>query len=137
MSPAHRAAAVPSHAGFTADLAAHLLPGGVVVSTPEFFVMARPVRRDAADDDLLNACHRWEDPDAWMVWLAAGDLRAAMAMLWPLFGGGKSWLAFQTRGQPLWVRAVLVRTLYGKRQTQQREGRIPAAGQHAAGPAGQ
>ena len=115
MSPATRAAHVPSHAGFANDIAAHLAHG-IVVSTPEYFVMARKVRRDAAQLDLLNPWTQYAEPDAWMVWLAAGDLRAAMRMLWPLFGEGKVWLAFQRDGPAKFVRAGKLSHLYGQGQ---------------------
>jgi hypothetical protein len=95
------AASVPSVAGFTNDLAAHLEPGGIVVSCPEFFIMLRPVLRDAPVEQLTNPWWRWpaEECDSWMVWIAAGDVRRAFDLLLPLYGPRK-WLAFQTEGPP-------------------------------------
>lgn len=123
MSPAEKAMAVDSHAGFASDLLAHLAPGGVVVSNDVYFIMARPVRRDASVDALLNPWMRWEDADAWMVWLAAGDMAQALGVLWPMFGDGKKWLAFQRRDHPQFVRVtlieILIEKLYGQRQRKQ------------------
>lgn len=137
MTPAQTASQVESHAGFASDLAAHFAPGGIVISEPRFFIMARPVRRDAAQDALLNPWRRWQHPDAWMVWLAAGDLAAALETLWPMFGGGKVWLAFQTDGPARFVRINLILKLYGQRRwKQQRSPQAPEAeheGQPEAG----
>ena len=113
MSPATIAAQVPSYAGFASDVSAHLLHG-VVVATPEYFIMARPVRRDAEPMDLLNPWTQYAEPDGWMVWLAAGDLRLAMTTLWPLLGQGKVWLAFQRDGPAKWCRASKLLHLYGQ-----------------------
>jgi hypothetical protein len=90
---------VKSVAGFTNDLAAHLEPGGIVVSCPEFFLMARPVRRGAHADQLTNPWWRWDaaECDAWMIWLAAGSLVRAVEALVPVFGE-REWIGFQTEG---------------------------------------
>ena len=114
MTPAVRASQVPSHAGFTSDLAAHFAHG-LVIATPDYFIMARPVRRDAEPEALLDPWHSFTAPDAWMVWLAAGDLRKAMASLWPIHGGGKVWLAFQTDGPARFVKVTRLQQLYGQR----------------------
>lgn len=138
MSPATRASQVPSHAGFANDIAAHLAHG-LVVSTPVYFVMARKVRRDAAPLDLLNPWTTYQQPDSWMVWLAAGDLRAAMRDLWPVFGEGKVWLAFQRHGPAVFVRAGKLSNLYGQGQQRfkQQEGDQTAAAVHVTEPQGQ
>lgn len=101
MNPFHAAASVESVAGFTNDLAAHLEPGGYVLSHPDFFLMFRPVPVDAPIDDLLNPWRRWPaaDCDCWLVWLAAGNLAMAADALIALAGPQK-WLAFQRDGPP-------------------------------------
>lgn len=135
MSPAQRASQVESHAGFTSDLAAHLAPGGVVVSTDRFFIMLRPVRRDAEPDGLLNPWLRWDQPDAVMVWLAAGDMAEALAFVWPQVGEGKCWVAFQRDGPARFVRVTLLQSLYGKRRRRkQRQGDQAAAAVDAGQP---
>jgi len=103
--PFHAAASVASIAGFTNDLAAHLEPGGHIVSTPEYFVMFRAVPVDAAMDQVLNPWWRWpaEECDCWYIWLAAGDLAKAGEMLVREFGA-KKWLAFQREGPPRYWR---------------------------------
>ena len=86
MSPAEQAAAVyerePCARTFEEDLEAHLLHGWVV-STPQFFVMARPVDSAAQPACIVNPWHRFppEACDTWHIYLAAGDLRAALAWL--------------------------------------------------------
>jgi len=83
MTPVERAALLYEDiADFRRDLEAHLLQG-YVHSTPEAFVMARPVCATAPEVEIVNPWHafpreRW---DAWWIWLAAGDL----ASLMPLF----------------------------------------------------
>ena len=87
MSPVELAAAVYSReecsASFQQDLEAHLL-NGYVHSTPTAFVMARPVDSLAKTDLILNPWHSFprEEQDAWLVWLAAGDL-ASLLVLFP------------------------------------------------------
>ena len=56
---------------------------GWVVSTPQFFVMARPVDSAAQPACIVNPWHRFppEACDTWHIYLAAGDLRAALAWL--------------------------------------------------------
>ena len=79
MTPVERAAAVYEREDcartFREDLEAHLL-NGYVYSTPTAFVMARPVRHDAPREELVNPWHVFPrgEWDAWMVYLAAGDL---------------------------------------------------------------
>lgn len=79
MTPVERAAAVYQREDcartFREDLEAHLL-NGYVLSTPTAFVMARPVRHDAPREELVNPWHVFPrgEWDAWMVYLAAGDL---------------------------------------------------------------
>lgn len=79
MTPVEQAAAVYEREEcartFREDLEAHLL-NGYVFSTPTMFMMGRPVRHDAPPEDLVNP---WvvfprEECDAWMVYLAAGNL---------------------------------------------------------------
>lgn len=93
------AAAVPSVCGFTNDLAAHLEPGGYVISCPAFFISFRAVPRSAPMEQLLNPWWRWPDEqcDCWFIWLAAGDVCAAAHMIAREFGS-KKWVAFQREG---------------------------------------
>ena len=78
-----RAAAVyerePCARSFREDLEAHLL-NGYVHSTPRFFVMARPVDMLADESLILDPWHTFEHPNAWLIWLAAGDLRPALEL---------------------------------------------------------
>jgi hypothetical protein len=65
---------------FESDLAGYLRYG-YVVSTPDFFVMAREVNQKAPYDELVNPYSVHQSPNAWWVGLIAGDWRAALAML--------------------------------------------------------
>lgn len=60
---------------FWLDLHAHLATG-YVHSTPEYFVMARPVLSSAPAVEIANAWKTWPNPDAWFVWWMAGDMAA-------------------------------------------------------------
>lgn len=87
MTPVELAAAVYSReecsATFRQDLEAHLLHG-YVHSTPTAFVMARPVSVLADEALILDPWHNFprEEQDAWLIWLAAGDL-ASLLTLFP------------------------------------------------------
>lgn len=77
---------------FTEDLEAHMRHGWVI-STPTIFLMARPVRSDWPDSVVLNPWELTEAPDAWHVWLAAGEWREAFSHApFPL-----RWVSFQRR----------------------------------------
>jgi hypothetical protein len=77
MTPALRAAQwhsrQPDCESFSEALLAHL-HGGYVISTPEVFLLFRPV--DSRGDRLLfdDPWHRFETFDTWHCYLAAGDL---------------------------------------------------------------
>lgn len=103
--PIHAAASVPSYAGFTNDLAAHLQPGAYVISAPDYFLMFRGIPVDAPMDDILNPWRRWPEDrcDCWFIWLAAGDLLAAVDMMVAQYGA-KKWFAFQRGGPPRYWR---------------------------------
>jgi hypothetical protein len=83
-SPAELAASVyerePCARTFREDLEAHLI-NGYVFSTREFFVMGRVVRSTAAPEEIVNPWVTWNDGDAWLVYLMAGDVRKACCML--------------------------------------------------------
>ncbi len=82
MTPVELAAAVYLHEPcvrtFREDLEAHLL-NGYVFSTPEFFAMGRVVRSDAPAEEVVDPWVRFEEGDAWMAYLMAGDLGRALA----------------------------------------------------------
>jgi hypothetical protein len=84
MTPVERAAEAHrddnSPRSFREDLEAHLLHG-YVFSTPEYFVMGRPVKSMGNPIDLVNPWVNWprEDCDAWLVYLASGDMHQALS----------------------------------------------------------
>ena len=72
--------------GFRNDLEAHLL-GGVVISTPEVFLMGRPVCSTAPIPEISDPWQAFPGPhcDAWFVWCGAGTVGAMLeAMPYPL-----------------------------------------------------
>lgn len=81
---------------FEADLEAHFRRG-YVVTTPQAFAMARPVRRDWTPERLRNASEvePLETADCWFIWALAGDLSVAARWL-PC---ELPWLGFARRGK--------------------------------------
>lgn len=116
MTPYEKAAA--EHArqagprSFTEDVEAHML-NGFVFSTPTFFIMGRGVNRMGEPALIVNPWHAFPRSgwDCWHVYLMAGDVGAAWAILpWPL-----PWLSWERqRGQELelcFYRADAIRRL--------------------------
>ena len=81
---------------FELDLEAHF-DCGYVVSTPEAFAMARPVRKDWSAAKLRNQflVEPLETADCWFIWCLAGDLSIAARWL-PC---ELPWLGFARRGK--------------------------------------
>jgi hypothetical protein len=83
MKPIELAAAVYQQEdcarSFREDLEAHLL-NGFVYSTPDAFLMGRPVRRDANPEDIVNPWVNFTDPDCWHCYLFSGSLHHTMSM---------------------------------------------------------
>jgi len=81
---------------FDQDLAAHF-ERGYVVSTPQAFVMARPVRRDWKPGRLNDPwdVEPLESADCWFLWVLAGDLSVAARWL----PQALPWLGFARRGK--------------------------------------
>jgi hypothetical protein len=63
----------PCYRTFQEDLTLHLLHG-YVISTPEVFIMGRPVNKDAEHRLITDPTVWFYDPDCWLVHLAAGDI---------------------------------------------------------------
>lgn len=91
-----RAASYVDQQTFLTYLFAYLACG-YVVSTPTLFMMFRPIRRDASDEEIRNARHRFADPDCWLVWEAGGYLPSLLA----LFPFKLPYLAFYRRADPV------------------------------------
>lgn len=86
MNPFAEAVAVyerePCRRTFLEDFEAHL-ECGYVLSVPEVFVMARPVWTGA---DMAQILDPWQNqwptlPNAWWIWLMAGDMAVALRHL--------------------------------------------------------
>jgi len=80
------------------ELIAHFFCFGVVISTPDAFILARPMRADDSDTEHLRLSRLQSPPDAdcWNVWLAAGRLTTLLALhdQRPL-----PWISFCRRGE--------------------------------------
>lgn len=74
VSPFHRAQIVYTQESckrdFWTDLHLHLTQG-FVFSTPDAFIMGRPVDRHAESWMVVNPAIEFENPDAWLIYLAA------------------------------------------------------------------
>lgn len=83
---------------FDNDLKAHF-ERGYVVSTPQAFAMARPVRRDWTQGRISNPwdVEPLETADCWFIWALAGDLSVAARWL-PC---ELPWLGLSQRGSPV------------------------------------
>lgn len=89
------------------DLEAHLL-GGFVISTPDAFLIGRPVPHGA---EVVDAWEQWprEESDCWFVWCAAGDPRRLLDLMpFPL-----PWIGWMRLGRGWreihWIRASRLR----------------------------
>lgn len=65
---------------FSRVLLAHARNGHASIS-PSHIAIARPVRKDACLDDLLNHELEFDSPDAWFVYFVAGDLAEVLTLL--------------------------------------------------------
>ena len=61
----------PCARSFEVDLALHL-EFGYVFSTPDAFIMGRPVDKHASYDQIIRPEIEFPSPNAWLIWLAAG-----------------------------------------------------------------
>lgn len=77
MTPAEHAAAVYSREScartFREDVEAHML-NGYVVSTPEMFVLFRPVNWMNGTSAIVDPWFEHEECDTWHIYLFAGDV---------------------------------------------------------------
>jgi hypothetical protein len=72
------------------------LQRGAVISTPELFVMARPVRREWEDDLHTMLGPVAKAGDCWHVWVGAGNLHELLDLA---RRHGVQWLTYQRHGQ--------------------------------------
>lgn len=105
MNLVQQARGVESLGGFSNDLNAHLQPGGIVLSTPEVFIMLRRVKIPASVERIVNPWERWpsEECNCWFIWLLCGSGAAALETLVPRHGR-LEWAGFQTSGGPKFLR---------------------------------
>ena len=85
MNPIAEAQRITLAGGATVEQWAAALRGylvaGYVVSTPDAFLMVRPVRHDASLGDMIDPLHRFDTPDCWFVHTASGVLESIMLHL--------------------------------------------------------
>ena len=72
---------------------------GFLFSTPEFYVMGRPVRKYAPMEQILDVEHVFATGtcDCWYVFLMAGDTRKA----WSILPYELPWMCWQRDNDPL------------------------------------
>lgn len=71
---------------------------GFVFCTPDFYIMGRPVKRDAPPEQILDVTHQFFPPacDCWYVFLMCGDVRKA----WSILPYELPWLCWQRDNDP-------------------------------------
>lgn len=74
----------------------HMLYGWVV-STPQYFILARPVDRCASEAEILDPVKVFEQPNAWFVWLMAGRVDFA----WQYYPIPYRWVGWQRGDRPI------------------------------------
>ena len=59
---------------------------GFVHSTPDYFIMAKPISRGAMNEEILNSSKFWDrnTQDCWYIRYASGNIAKATE-LWPYF----------------------------------------------------
>jgi hypothetical protein len=72
------------------------LQRGAVISTPDAFVMARPVDVDWEDDLHVMLRHLSTDEQCWHVWAVAGSLKELLTLA---HLHGVRWVTYQRHGQ--------------------------------------
>ena len=93
---------------FDQDLLLHYLHG-FVFSTPDYFIMGRPVDRHADSAAIVNPAHTFARAkmNCWHIYLMAGDCAAAWAIMpWPL-----GWFSFERRNELRFYPAERIRRL--------------------------
>lgn len=70
------------------------LSAGYCVSSPDYYICAKPVIRDHPEMENLNFSFNPEECDCWFVWMASGDLR----LLWTVLPHDLRWTAFYRHG---------------------------------------
>ncbi len=86
---------------FAFDLGAHLRYG-YVLSSPEYFLMARPVSLDWSLEQFRDPTLTDPTGNCWWVWATSGDWRKA-ALHGLSIHGWKDWLGFDRREKPRFV----------------------------------
>ena len=89
---------------FSQDVESHF-KNGVILSSPEYFLMARPVEVGWPLEKMLDCSQVSPGGNCWFVWAVAGDWRKA-AHDGILDHGFKPWLAFERRGKPRLIEAA-------------------------------
>lgn len=81
---------------FTQLVDMHLV-GGYVVSTPAYFILARPVYTGAHEDLILDPAYTFDYINAWFIFLFAGDISRA----WDYFPIALPYVGWQRNNRPI------------------------------------
>jgi hypothetical protein len=100
----------PCFRTFDADLALHL-DNGHVFSTPDYFIMGRPVPRDARHDLITDPAITFPDSltDCWHIYLFAGNIVKAWEVLQEV--RWLPWFSFERRNDLRFYRASTMQRL--------------------------
>ena len=92
---------------------------GFVYSTPDYFVMGRPVNHEASAEEITNPEKRWkeEECDCWYVHAMCGCVwKAFQIMPWRM-----PWIAWERLEKPekglIMMREVRIRSMFSVKQT--------------------
>ena len=92
------------------DILLHIAnPKGWVISRPDLLIMARPVRKDAPKEEILDPGREFKEADCWHVYLVVGNASVAFQYL-PF---DLPWISFERKNVLKFYELTRVRSLLG------------------------
>jgi hypothetical protein len=92
------------------DILLHIAnPQGWVVSRPDLLILARPVRKDAKPEEILDAGWEFHEADCWHIYLVVGNASTAFQYL-PF---DLPWISFERKNKLRFYELTRVRSLLG------------------------
>lgn len=98
------------------DLLAEHIVSGWVISTEEYFLLARPVKKDAPDELILDPTVQFHDADCIHCYIAASQ---SLPLLWTLAPDRYEWVSYQiakSAGYQIRYRKLSTLDRHGKRK---------------------
>ena len=83
---------------FEEDLQIHLV-NGYVIATPEYFIMGRPVNKNADPIEIVNPCFPFsrEEQNCWWIYLMAGNVKKC----WDFYPYYLPFVGWQKKEKPI------------------------------------